>query len=114
MEYRTTKSDTERAINDYIKTNQITEADAFNKITEELKWLSSDLDLDERVVRAGKIAFVAHNPNSGYLAMQDKTVISANKPADKTDKKPNELDGLFSGILDAQKRKNAYVGRFNP
>lgn len=95
MEYRTQKTEVDTAINSYIKDAWITDEDAMIKLSDEIKYISSELDIKERVQRAGKIAFPTKNKDAAYLAMQDKHIVTSKKEWKKGEIKSEEFSSAL-------------------
>lgn len=75
MKYNTSKSEIEKAIEDYRKENKILfeASDSEEKLREELKYISSEISAEDRVKRAGKIVFgISNNPtDTAYLKLME-------------------------------------------
>lgn len=95
MEYRAERNQVDIAIKNYLSENKITDEDAVDKLKDELKYISKDLEVDERVRRAWKITF--NNNTSWYLAMSDKVIKTQTKVEDK--QKDTKVSEEFSSIL---------------
>lgn len=72
LKYNQTKGELEKAIIDYKKENAVifTDNTAEDKLREELKYISSELPISERISRASKIAFWTNHIKKWYMELQ--------------------------------------------
>lgn len=72
LKYNQSKSELERAIDDYKKSNPVffEEAAAEEKLREEIKYISSELSVWDRIRRASNIVFWTNNVNEWYRKLQ--------------------------------------------
>jgi hypothetical protein len=73
-----------------------------------MKYFSNELSLDEKISKAAKI-IVKKNP---YIELNE-TQVKSNNTHKKPEVSSNEIDDVFTGILNAQKAKTAYKKKFN-
>lgn len=110
LKYKAEKQEVDMAIKKYLTENNVNDEEVIDKIKEELKYISSSLDINERVKRAWKI--VVQQNNLSMLSLQDKVVLWNWNIKKVEEKKNNEVDEIFSEILKSQKNKNEYKNRF--
>lgn len=74
LKHNQAKTQLENKVEDYVKTNPNLFKNEWNKdlLLEELKYISSELPVDERIKRASKIAFWVNNINNGYLSLHSQ------------------------------------------
>ena len=110
LKYKAEKQEVDMAIKKYLTENNVNDEEVIDKIKEELKYISSSLDINERVKRAWKI--IVQQNNLSMLSLQDKVVLWNWNIKKVEEKKNNEVDEIFSEILKSQKNKNEYKNRF--
>lgn len=110
LKYKAEKQEVDYAIKKYLTENNINDNDVIDKIKEELKYISSSLEINDRVKRAWKI--VIQNTNNDMLVLQDKVVLWNWNVKKAEEKNNNVVSEIFSDILKSQKAKNEYKNRF--
>lgn len=110
LKYKAEKQEVDYAIKKYLTENNINDNDVIDKIKEELKYISSSLEINDRVKRAWKI--VIQNTNNDMLVLQDKVVLWNWNIKKAEEKNNNVVSEIFSDILKSQKAKNEYKNRF--
>lgn len=115
MKYNQSKSEIEKAIEDYKKENKDFFEQSWNeeKLRDELKYISTEISPEDRVKRAWKIIFglTTSSSDAAYLKMQwvQKHFVSWN---DSVKTKTKEEDLISSWVLASFKKKEEYKNKF--
>lgn len=100
LKHNQAKTQLENEINDYVKTNPHLFKNEWNMdlLLEELRYISSDLSIKDRINRASKIAFWVNNVNNWYLSLHSQWayVEWGSNEKDEGNSTKEEISNIFS------------------